>query len=217
MLRKRYFVLVLLVCSLVLFSCDLINDTDSGYSFYLTEVSTSGSIGGLSVDYIELYNPTDEDIDLTGYFFGDSEGVTEGYEVTSTLNINEWDSVDSEWTSTNTSNDTYVIPANNYLIILYSNDFAITDAISETHLVTWVDEDSETQSVDAGFDDLEYLTVPEGLKGSKSEGVYIYDSEGSQMTNSFTYTADDQGDGTVFLYLDNEWTQGIPSPGVANE
>jgi len=67
------------------------------------------------------------------------------------------------------------------------------------------------------FSGLIYLTVPAGLKDSKAEGVYIYDSEGTQVTNSFTYEANEQEEENVFLYIDSEWTQGTPSPGSANE
>jgi hypothetical protein len=217
MYKKKYLILVLLVSIGFLIGCDSTISDDFEYSFNLTEVSTSGSVGGLSVDYIELYNNTDEDIDLTGYYFGDSEGYSDCHQVTSTLSINEWDSTNSQWTGDNTTSESVVIPANDYLIILFSNDFEIDDEMSKTELVTWIDEDSETQTVDDEFANIEYLTVPEGLKASKAEGVYIYDSEGSQATNSFTYEADEQEDDTVFLYEDDAWTQGTASPGKAND
>ena len=215
--KNKYFILILLISFGFLVGCDSSTSYDFGYSFDLTEVSTSGSVGGLSVDYIELHNTTDEDIDLTGYYFGDSEGASECHQVESTLSINEWDSDNSVWTAANTTDESTVIPANGYLIVLFSNDFAIDDSMSKTELVSWIDEDSETQTVDTEFANIEYLTVPEGLKASKAEGVYIYDSEESQATNSFTYDADEQGDDTVFLYDGDVWTQGTASPGEANE
>lgn len=217
MFKKKYLIIVLFISVGFLIGCDSTISDDFEYSFNLTEVSTSGSVGGLSVDYIELHNNTDEDIDLTGYYFGDSEEYSECHEVTSSLSINEWDSVNSQWTSTNTTSESVVIPADGYLIILFSNDFAIDDAMSKTELVTWIDEDLDTQTVDDEFANIEYLTVPEGLKASKAEGVYIYDSVGVQATNFFTYEADEQEDDTVFLYEDESWTQGTASPGVAND
>jgi len=216
MLKKKYFIIVIVVCVLFLFSCDLDVSYDDGYSFYLTEVSTSGSVGGLSVDYIELYNSTDEDIDLTGYYFGDSEDIEDCYLVGSNLSTNEWDSDATDWTTTTTTTETTVIPANGYLIILFSNDFAITDAVSKTILETWTDGE-DTQTVEASFAGNEYLTIPAGLKASKAEGVYIYDGEESEVTNSFTYEEDEQGNDTVFLYEDGTWSQGTASPGEANE
>lgn len=217
MIRRYSEILVLVVSVLLFFSCDLITDDDSGYDFYLTEVSTSGSVGGLSVDYIELYNPNDEEIDLTGYYFGDSEGVSACHEVILPLSLNQWDSDNSEWTSTgtSTSDESYKIPANGYLIILFSNDFMIDDAVSNTLLISWI-EDSVDQTVAAAFADTEYLTVPEGLKAGKAEAVYIYDPDGAQAANSFTYTADEQEEDTVFLYDDGLWEQGNPSPGESN-
>lgn len=214
MIKKNYLIAGLLSSACILSGCDLTTSYDLGYSFYLTEVSTSGSVGGLSVDYIELYNATDEEIDLSGYYFGDEEDLEECHEVESTLYLNEWGG--SDWAYTDTADEVPKIPANGYLIILYSNDFAIQDDMSVTDLVSWVDGDSD-QTVDDEFENIEYLTVPEGLKVSKAEGVYIYDSEGSQATNSFSYTADEQGDDTVFLYEDGEWTQGTASPGAAND
>lgn len=220
MVKRKGFVIAIIVSFFVLFSCDLTSSYEYEYSFYITEVSTSSSIGGLSVDYIELYNVTDEDIDLTGYYFGDSEGISECYELTSTLSLNQWDSDNSQWYSDTTTSDSVVIPSNGYLIILYSNDFAIDDEMSMTELVTWTDgegEDLETHTVDDEYSSIEYLTVPEGLKDSKAEGVYIYNSDEEQATTFFTYEEDEQGEDTVFLYIDGEWTQGSASPGEANE
>jgi hypothetical protein len=218
MSKKNLFILVLVVSVVGFVSCDLTTSYGDEYSFYLTEVSTSGSVGGLSVDYIELYNSTDEDIDLTGYYFGDSEDITECYVVESSLRVNEWSSVTSEWTSADdTDTEATIIPSNSYLIVLFSNDFAISDAVSKTDLVTWIDKESETQTVEDEFADIIYLTVPAGLKDSKAEGVYIYDSEGNQATNAFTYTANEQEDNKVFLYMDSAWTQGTASPGSSNE
>ncbi|MGD1823047.1 MAG: lamin tail domain-containing protein [Pleomorphochaeta sp.] len=215
-MKKIKYLFVSIICMIILFGCELSTGFDLGYSFYITEVSTSGSVGGLSVDYVELYNNTDEDIDLTGYYFGDSEGYSNCYEVKSTLSLNEWDSTNLEWVSTTTTDSSVIIKANDYLLILYSNDFKIVDEISMTELVTWED-DGETQTVDDEFSNIEYLTIPEGLKGSKAEGVYIYDSEGNEVTNTFTYEADEQEDDQVFLYIDGEWEQGEASPGEANE
>jgi len=213
---QKILMLALVSGILVVSGCDLFVDSDTDYSFYITEVSTSGSVGGLSVDYIELYNPNEEDIDLTGYYFGDSEDLSDCYEVSSSLTINEWDSVEETWTVGSSSTETISIPAEGYRIILYSNDFAVTDEISLTNLVSWIDDD-EVQSVDDQFSGIEYLTVPAGLKDSKAEGVYIYDADGNQATEFFTYEADEQGEDTVFLYEDGEWTQGTASPGSSGE
>lgn len=218
MMKSKYFVLTVIASVFLLFGCDLTLSYD--YSFYITEVSTSSSVGGLSVDYIELYNVTDEDIDLSGYYFGDSEGIDDCHQVTLPLSINQWDSETSQWISDTTTTDAPTIPANGYLIVLYSNDFAIDDEMSITQLVTWTEEDEdevETHTVDDEYSNINYLTVPEGLKDSKAEGVYIYNSVGEQATTFFTYEADEQGDDTVFLYIDGEWTQGSASAGEANE
>lgn len=216
MLKKIYLFLFLIVSSFVLFSCDIASVFDLEDSFLLTEVSTSGSIGGLSVDYIELQNQTDEDITLTGYYFGDSEDVDDCYEISMTFDVNEWDDSNSEWVSTKSSSEAPVIPANGYLIILFSNDFAIDEVVSFTELETWYD-DGEEQTVDDEFSNITYLTVPAGLKDSKAEGVYIFDEDKTQVANTFTYEADEQGEDTVFLYINSSWTQGVASPGALNE
>ena len=220
MTKRKCCIIAIVVSVFILIGCELDYSYDYEYSFYITEVSTSSSVGGLSVDYIELYNVTDEDIDLSGYYFGDSEGVDECHEVTSTLSINQWDSDTSQWYSDSTTSDLPVIPANGYLIVLYSNDFEIDEEMSITELETWSDgegDDIEIHTVDDEYSEIQYLTVPEGLKDSKAEGVYIYNSDGEQATTFFTYEEDEQEDDSVFLYIDGEWTQGSASPGEANE
>ncbi len=220
MLKKMFMIVVIAGTACFFAACD-----DSGssvtYPFYLTEVSTSGSVGGLTVDYIELYNSTNEDVDVTGYYFGDSEDAEDHYAVTSSAAVNVWNATDSAWEgdaeSTEAVGDTAVIPAGSYLIILFSDDFAIDNAVSKTTLPeSWID-DEETAAVDTGFVGETYLTIPAGLKGSKAEGVYIYKSDGTtKATTFFTYEEDEQEDGKVFLYNGSSWSQGDPSPGAAN-
>lgn len=224
MLKIFFLISVMLATAGFFAGCDGSSNT---YSFYLTEVSTSGDVGGLTVDYIELYNSTDEDIDLTGYNFGDSEDPEDHYAVTSSVTVNEWSTttdsegvVTGEWVSGDTeiAGSSAVIPAGGYLIILFSNDFEIDDAVSKTTLPeSWIDGD-EIVTVGAGFSGETYLTIPAGLKGSKAEGVYMYKTDGiTQATGIFTYEADEQEDDKVFLYDGSSWSQGDPSPGAANE
>jgi len=219
MLKKIFLIMVISATAGICASCD----GSSKYSFYLTEVSTSGDVGGLTVDYIELYNSTDENIDLTGYYFGDQEDPDHHYAVTSTVSVNEWNATNSEWESdTETTvavGNAAIIPAGGYLIILFSNDFEIDDAVSKTTLESWID--GETYLVGDAYSGETYLTIPEGLKGSNpdgDEGVYIYKTDGTtKATTFFTYEADEQEDDKVFLYVGSGWSQGNPSPGAANE
>jgi|GEM_PF-2949651 len=224
MLKKMFLIVVIAGIAVYFTACDN-SGSSVTYPFYLTEVSTSGDIGGLTFDYIELYNSTDEDIDLTGYYFGDKEDTDDAHEVSSTVSVNVWSAANSAWEgdtgTTETVGDAAVIPAGGYLIVLFTNDLEIDDAVSKTTLpASWIESDDDgdiTHTVGADFAGSTYLTIPEGLKGSKAEGVYIYKADGTtKATEFFSYEVDEQEDGKVFLYDRSCWSQGEPSPGAVN-
>ena len=208
MLKKIFFIVMITATAGFIAGCDGSSSGSDTIPFLLTEVSTIGSIGGLSIDYIELYNSTDEDIDLTGYYFGDSEYETEDesetiedycHVIPSTFSVNEWDTttvtgteITGSWVEGTTVNEeAAIIPAGGYLIILFTNDLAIDNAVSKTLLpASWNEfEDDGTgiteNTVDADFSGNTYLTIPEGLKNSKAEGVYIY-KPGESMATTFS-------------------------------